>query len=106
MFVNVSESIEAPEMNCGDELPKMNYWMIHVLLNKHQVDGQQVFAQDASGEDVKPLQAACLLQNVGAWRFSRHASQAVLDVLMRIVQERGELEWMVKILQGSALQKI
>ena len=118
VFVNVLESNEAPEMN---------YWMAQVLLTEHQVNGQQVLAQDASGEDVKPLQAACLLQNVGvaaalleAGAFegsvvdrdfqlaariaSKHEDQAVLAVLMKFSQERGELEWMMKTLQGTTLQ--
>lgn len=118
VFVSVLESTEAPEMN---------YWMAQVLISEHQVDGQQVLAQDASGEDVKPLQAACLLQNVGvtaalleaeafsgsvvdrefqlaARIASKHEDQAVLAVLMKYAQARGELEWMMKSLQGGTIQ--
>lgn len=118
VFLNVLESTEAPDMN---------YWMSLVLLEEHGVDGQQVLDKDAAGENVKPLQAACLLQNLGvvaallekqayqgsvvdrefqlaARIASRHEDQALLGVLMKYAQERNELEWMMKALQGSPLQ--
>lgn len=118
VFLNVLESTEAPDMN---------YWMSLVLLEEHEVDGQQVLDKDAAGEDVKPLQAACLLQNLGtvaallekqayqgsvvdrefqlaARIASKHEDQALLGVLMKYAQERNELEWMMKALQGAQLQ--
>ncbi|HEY9018157.1 hypothetical protein [Thiomicrospira sp.] len=118
VFLNVLESTEAPDMN---------YWMSLVLLEEHGVDGQQVLDKDAAGEGVKPLQAACLLQNLGvvaalleqqayqgsvvdrefqlsARIASRHEDQALLGVLMKYAQERNELEWMMKALQSAQLQ--
>lgn len=118
MFMHVLESTEAPEMN---------YWMTRVLIEDHALDVQQPLAQDAAGEDVKPLQAACLLQNIGvtaalleqsafqgsvvdrefqlaARIASKHEDQGLLALLMRFAQERGELEWMMQTLQGSTLQ--
>lgn len=117
VFINVLESTEEPEMN---------YWMAKVLLTEHQVDGQQAIAQDASGADVKPLQAACLMQNVGvtaalleAGAFnggvgdrefqlavriaSKHEDQSLVALLMHYAQQRGELEWMMQALQGATL---
>lgn len=118
IFLNVLESTEAHDMN---------YWMSLVLIEDHGVDAQQVLDQDAAGEDVKPLQAACLLQNLGvvaallethafkgsvvdrefqlaARIASKHENQALLGVLMKYAQEKDELEWMMKALQGSTLQ--
>lgn len=118
MFMHVLESTEAPEMN---------YWMTRVLIEDHGLDAQQSLAKDASGEDVKPLQAACLLQNIGvaavllekqafngsvvdrefqlaARIASKHEDQALLGLLMKYAQQRGELEWMMQALQGSTLQ--
>ncbi|MDX1353538.1 MAG: hypothetical protein R3254_11050, partial [Thiomicrorhabdus sp.] len=56
IFLNVLESQESPEMN---------YWMTMVLVQEHFVSAQQGVAKDAAGEEVKPLQAASLMQNVG-----------------------------------------
>ena len=101
-FLNVLESQEAPEMN---------YWMTIVLVQEHFVSAQQEVAKDAVGETVKPLQAACLMQNVGmvaallelegfkgdvtdrefqltARIASSHEDQAVLGLLMKICSRK------------------
>ncbi|WP_024850131.1 hypothetical protein [Hydrogenovibrio kuenenii] len=118
IFMNVLESQEEPEMN---------YWMTKVLVQEHFVSPRQEVARDAEGEVVKPLQAACLLQNVGmvaallemnafqggvtdhdlqlaARMASRHEDQAVLGVIMRYAQEVGSLETFMRELQGAQLQ--
>lgn len=116
--MNVLESQEAPEMN---------YWMTMVLVQEHFVSPQQEVGKDASGEAVKPLQAACLLQNVGmvaallelnafsgsvtdrdfqlsARIASQHEDQGVLALLMKYAQEKNLLEPFMRSLQGSTLQ--
>lgn len=118
IFLNVLESNEAPEMN---------YWMTMVLVQEHFVSSQQEVAKDAAGEVVKPLQAACLLQNVGmvaallelggfkgsvtdrefqltARIASSHEDQAILGVLMKYAQDKDVLEPFMRALQGSTLQ--
>ncbi|BBN58540.1 hypothetical protein [Hydrogenovibrio marinus] len=118
IFMNVLESQEAPEMN---------YWMTKVLVQEHFVSPQQEVARDAEGEPVKPLQAACLLQNVGmvaallemnafqggvtdkdfqlaARIASKQEDQALLGVIMRYAQEVGNLETFMRELQGAQLQ--
>ncbi|BCN92353.1 hypothetical protein THMIRHAM_01380 [Thiomicrorhabdus immobilis] len=118
IFLNVLESQEAPEMN---------YWMTMVLVQEHFVSAQQEVAKDAAGEVVKPLQAACLLQNVGmvaallelggfkgsvtdrefqlsARIASSHEDQAILGLLMKYAQEKDVLEPFMRTLQGSTLQ--
>ncbi|WP_044411056.1 hypothetical protein [Thiomicrospira microaerophila] len=118
IFMNVLESTEEPQMN---------YWMARILIEEFGVDPQQTLAQDAAGEAVKPLQAACLLQNIGvaaalielqaykgsvverefqlaARIASKHEDQALLGVMMKYAQERDELDWFMKALQGGALQ--
>jgi hypothetical protein len=118
IFMNVLESTEEPQMN---------YWMARILIEEFGVDPQQTLAQDAAGEAVKPLQAACLLQNIGvaaalielqaykgsvverefqlaARIASKHEDQALLGVMMKYAQEKSELDWFIKALQGGALQ--
>lgn len=118
IFMNVLESEEAPEMN---------YWMTKVLVQEHFVSAQKELAKDEAGESVKPLQAACLLQNIGmvaallelnaftggfadkdfqlaARIASKHEDEAVMSLLMRYAQELGNLEIMMKELQGSPIQ--
>ena len=118
IFMNVLESNEAPEMN---------YWMTMVLVQEHFVSSQQEVAKDAAGEVVKPLQAACLLQNVGmvaalielggfkgsvtdrefqltARIASSHEDQAILGLLMKYAQDKEVLEPFMRALQGSTLQ--
>lgn len=118
IFLNVLESQEAPEMN---------YWMTMVLVQEHFVSAQQEVAKDAAGEVVKPLQAACLMQNVGmvaalleldsfkgsvtdrefqltARIASKHEDQAILGLLMKYAQDKELLEPFMRSLQGSTLQ--
>jgi hypothetical protein len=118
IFMNVLESTEEPQMN---------YWMARIIIEELGVDPQQTLAQDAAGEAVKPLQAACLLQNIGvaaalielqaykgsvverefqlaARIASKHEDQALLGVMMKYAQERDELDWFMKALQGGQLQ--
>lgn len=118
IFLNVLESQEAPEMN---------YWMTMVLVQEHFVSAQQEVAKDAAGEVVKPLQAACLMQNVGmvaalleldsfkgsvtdrefqltARIASKHEDQAILGLLMKYAQNKDLLEPFMRSLQGSTLQ--
>lgn len=118
IFLNVLESQEAPEMN---------YWMTMVLVQEHFVSAQQEVAKDAAGEVVKPLQAACLMQNVGmvaallelgsfkgsvtdrefqltARITSKHEDQAILGLLMKYAQDKELLEPFMRSLQGSTLQ--
>lgn len=118
IFMNVLESQEAPEMN---------YWMTMVLTQEHFVSPQKEIAKDAAGESVKPLQAACILQNIGmvaallelnafkgsvtdrdyqlcARIASQHEDQAVLGLLMKYAQEKDLLEPFMRSLQGSTLQ--
>lgn len=118
IFLNVLESQEAPEMN---------YWMAMVLVQEHFVSPQMEVGTDAAGETVKPLQAACLLQNVGvtaamlelnaftgsvtdrdyqlcARIASQHEDQAILGLLMKYAQEKEALEPFMRALQGSTLQ--
>lgn len=118
ILMNVLESQEAPEMN---------YWMTMVLVQEHFVSPQQEVAKDDAGESVKPLQAACLLQNVGmaaalleleafngsvtdrdfqlcARIASQHEDQAILGLLMKYAQEKDLLEPFMRTLQGSTLQ--
>jgi hypothetical protein len=118
IFMNVLESQEAPEMN---------YWMTKVLVQEHFVSPQKEIAKDEAGESVKPLQAACLLQNVGmvaallelnaftggmadkdfqlaARIASKHEDEAVMGLLMRYAQELGNLEIMMKALQNAPIQ--
>lgn len=118
IFMNVLESQEAPEMN---------YWMTKVLVQEHFVSPQEEVGEDAAGESVKPLQAACLLNNVGmvaallelrafkgelidkefqlaARIASKQEDQAVLGVIMKYAQELGGLEPFMRELQGSTLQ--
>ncbi|MEA1990088.1 MAG: hypothetical protein U9N57_12895 [Pseudomonadota bacterium] len=118
IFLNVLESEEAPEMN---------YWMTMVLTQEHFVSPQKEVAKDAAGESVKPLQAACILQNIGmvaalleldafkgsvtdrdyqlcARIASQHEDQAVLGLLMKYAQEMDLLEPFMRALQGSTLQ--
>ncbi|WP_178861838.1 hypothetical protein [Thiomicrorhabdus cannonii] len=118
IFLNVLESTESPEMN---------YWMTMVLVQEHFVSPQLEVGKDASGEPVKALQAACLLQNVGAVAAllelkgfsgsvtdrdyqlcariaSQHEDQAVLGLLMKYAQEKEVLEPFMRALQGTTLQ--
>ncbi|HHT00982.1 MAG TPA: hypothetical protein ENK73_09045 [Thiomicrospira sp.] len=118
IFMNVLESQEAPEMN---------YWMTMVLTQEHFVSSQKEVAKDAAGESVKPLQAACILQNIGmvaallelkafkgsvtdrdfqlcARIASQHEDQAVLGLLMKFAQEMDLLEPFMRALQGTTLQ--
>lgn len=118
IFMNVLESQEAPEMN---------YWMTKVLVQEHFVSAQKELAKDEAGESVKPLQAACLLQNVGmvaallelnafvggmadqdfqlaARIASKQEDEAVMGLLMRYAQELGNLEIMMKELQNAPIQ--
>ena len=107
--------------------PEMNYWMTMVLVQEYFVSAQTVVGNDAAGEPVKALQAACLLQNVGvvaallelggfkgsvtdkeyqlsARIASQHEDQAVLGLLMKYAQEKDLLEPFMRSLQGSTLQ--
>ncbi|MBN2865869.1 MAG: hypothetical protein JXK16_07670 [Thiotrichales bacterium] len=118
IFMNVLESQEAPEMN---------YWMTLVLTQEHFVSPQREVAKDAAGEPVKPLQAACILQNIGmvaallelnaftgsvtgrdfqlcARIASQHEDQAVLGLLMKYAQDMDALEPFMRTLQGATLQ--
>lgn len=118
IFMNVLESQEAPEMN---------YWMTIVLTQEHFVSPQREVAKDAAGEAVKPLQAACILQNIGmvaallelnaftgsvtgrdyqlcARIASQHENQAVLGLLMKYAQDTEVLEPFMRTLQGATLQ--
>ncbi len=118
IFMNVLESEEAPEMN---------YWMLKVLIQEHFVSPQQEVAKDAAGESVKPLQAACLLNNVGALAAlleanafqggvtdrefqlaariaSRQEDQGALGVIMKYAQEVGHLETFMRELQDAPIQ--
>lgn len=118
IFMNVLESQEEPEMN---------YWMTKILVQEHFVSPQQEVARDASGEVVKPLQAACLLQNMGmvaallelnafqggvedtdlqlaARIASKQEDQAALGIIMRYAQEVGNLELFMRKLQGASIQ--
>lgn len=118
MFVHALESEAEPEMN---------YWMSLVLIQEYFVSPQLEVAKDAAGEPVKALQAACLLQNVGAVAAllevdgfkgsvtdreyqlaariaSSHEDQAVLGLLMKYAQEKDALEPFMRTLQGSTLQ--
>lgn len=118
IFMNVLESQEAPEMN---------YWMTMVLAQEHFVSPQREVAKDAAGEAVKPLQAACILQNIGvvaallelqaftgsvtgrdyqlcARIASQHENQAVLGLLMKYAQDTEALEPFMRALQGATLQ--
>ncbi len=88
---------------------------------------QQEVAKDQAGESVKPLQAACLLGNVGAaaalleanafkvvWRIensnwrhgllSKQEDQGLLGILMKYAQEVGNLEPFMRELQAAPLQ--
>uniref|UniRef100_Q31JD9 Ankyrin repeat domain-containing protein n=1 Tax=Hydrogenovibrio crunogenus (strain DSM 25203 / XCL-2) TaxID=317025 RepID=Q31JD9_HYDCU len=118
IFMNVLESQEAPEMN---------YWMMKVLIQEHFVSPQQEVAKDAEGVSVKPLQAACLLGNVGALAAlleanafqgevtgrefqlaariaSKQEDQALLGVIMKYAQETGSLELLMRELQSVPMQ--
>lgn len=118
IFMNVLESQEAPEMN---------YWMMKVLIQEHFVSPQQEVAKDQAGESVKPLQAACLLGNVGAAAAlleanafqggvtdrefqlaariaSKQEDQGILGILMKYAQEVGNLEPFMRELQAAPLQ--
>ena len=118
IFMNVLESQEAPDMN---------YWMTLVLVQEHFVSPQQEVAKDAVGESVKPLQAACLLQNAGmvaallelnafsgsltdrefqlaARIASQQENEAIMGLLMAYAQEMGNLEPFMRTLQGAPLQ--
>ncbi|MDY0136284.1 MAG: hypothetical protein RBS36_03845 [Thiomicrospira sp.] len=118
LFMNVLESQAEPQMN---------YWMTRVLIENQGLDAQASLGEDAAGEAVKPLQAACLLQNPGvvaalleAQAFSgsvvdrefqlaariasQHEDQGILALLMKYAQTRGELEWMMRALQDHGLQ--
>ncbi len=118
IFMNVLESKEDPEMN---------YWMTKVLVQEHFVSAQKELAKDDAGESVKPLQAACLLKNIGmvaallelnsfsggiadkdfqlaARIASKQEDEAIMSLLMRYAQELGNLEIMMKELQGSPIQ--
>lgn len=118
IFMNVLESQEGPEMN---------YWMTRVLVEDHFVSAQVEVAKDAEGQAVKALQAACLLNNVGAVAAllelkgyqgdltdrecqlaariaSRQEDQAVLGVIMKYAQAMGGLEPFMRELQGKPLQ--
>lgn len=118
IFMNVLESQEAPEMN---------YWMMKVLIQEHFVSPQQEVAKDAEGASVKPLQAACLLSNVGALAAllevnafqgevtgrefqlaariaSKQEDQALLGVIMKYAQETGSLELFMRELQSAPVQ--
>ncbi len=118
IFLNVLESEEAVEMN---------YWMTKVLAQEHFVPTQQEVAKDAAGEAVKPLQAACLLNNVGmvaallelnafqviltdrefqlaARIASEQENQAIMGLLIKYAQEVGSLESFMRELQESPIQ--
>lgn len=118
IFLNVLESEEAPEMN---------YWMTVVLVQEHFVSAQKEVAKDAAGEIVKPIQAACLLKNVGmvaallelgtfkgsvtdrdfqlcARIASQHEDQAILGLMMKYAQEKDLIEPFMRSLQGSTVQ--
>lgn len=118
IFMNVLESQEEAEMN---------YWMMKVLIQEHFVSPQQEVAKDQAGESVKPLQAACLLSNVGAAAAlleanafqggvtdrefqlaariaSKQEDQGVLGVLMKYAQEVGNLEPFMRELQAAPIQ--
>lgn len=118
IFLNVIESEEAPEMN---------YWMTMVLVQEHFVSAQKEVAKDAAGESVKPIQAACLLKNVGvvaallelggfkgsvtdrdfqlcARIASQDEDQAILGLMMKFAQEKDVIEPFMRTLQGSTLQ--
>jgi len=118
IFMNVLESEEAPEMN---------YWMMKVMIQEHFVSPQQAVAKDQAGEAVKPLQAACLLGNVGAVAAlleanafqggvsdrefqlaariaSKQEDQGVLGVIMKYAQEVGNLETFMRDLNASPIQ--
>ena len=118
IFLNALESEEAPEMN---------YWVMKVLMQEHFVSPQMEVAKDAAGEPVKALQAAALLNNVGAVAallesggFSggvmdrdfqltariaaKQEDQAVMGVLMKYAQEIGYLETFMRSLNGDSVQ--
>ena len=118
MFMHALESEAEPEMN---------YWMTKVLVQDYFVSAQMVVGNDAEGEPVKALQAACLLQNVGvvaallelggfkgsvtdkeyqlaARIASQHEDQAVLGLLMKYAQEKDLLEPFMRSLQSKTLQ--
>lgn len=118
IFMNVLESQEAPEMN---------YWMMKVLVQEHFMSPQKVVAQDQSGENVKALQAACLLGNSGvvaallesngfeggvdgreyqlaARIASSQEDQGILGLLMKYAQEVGNLELFMRELQSAPMQ--
>lgn len=118
IFLNVLESEEAVEMN---------YWMAKVLFQEHFVSPQMIVGKDASGEEVKALQVACLLKNVGvvaaileangfsggvqdrefqlaARIASKNEDETVTALLMRYAQEVGNLELFMRELQGAPIQ--
>lgn len=117
VFLNVLESTEALEMN---------YWMAKVLLQEHFISPQLVVAQDATGEPVKALQAACVLKNHGvaaaileshgfqgavderefqlaARIATKQEDEAMMSLLMKYAQEVGHLETFMRELQGAKL---
>jgi len=118
IFMNVLESQENPDMN---------YWMTLVLIEEHGVLPEQEMGKDATGEVVKPLQAACLLKNPGmvaallehnafqggltdrefqlaARIASKQEDQEILGIMMRYAQEVGNLECFMKTLQNAPIQ--
>lgn len=118
IFMNVLESQEAPDMN---------YWMTKVLVQDHFVSPQQSLGKDAAGETVKPLQAACLLQNAGmvaallelnafsgsltdrefqlaARIASQQENEAIMGLMMAYAQTLGNLEPFMRELQGAPIQ--
>lgn len=117
IFLNVLESQEATEMN---------YWMAKVLIEDHAVSPQLVVGEDATGEKVKALQAACLLNNSGvvaaileshgfqgaiegrefqlaARIASQQEDEVVMGLIMKYAQQMGHLETLMRSLQGSKL---
>jgi hypothetical protein len=118
IFMNVLESQENPDMN---------YWMTRVLVEEQHVVPEQEMGKDAAGEIVKPLQAACLLQNPGmvaallelnafqgsltdrefqltALIASKQEDQIILGIMMRYAQEMGHLVMFMKTLQNAPTQ--
>jgi len=117
IFLNVLESDQATEMN---------YWMAKVLIQEHFISPQLIVAEDAQGEAVKVLHAACLMKNMGmvaailesngfqggvedkefqlaALIASKNEDEGITSLLMKYAQEMGNLDAFMRELHGEKL---
>ena len=104
----------------------MNYWSLRALVEEHQVSPLAPVGTDSTGEPVKPLHAAILMDNAGAlaallalnaWeggmdgrdmqlaiRMARQRENPLLAALiMRHAELQGELATLLKGLSPSAI---